>query len=222
VYKILSIDWDFFLNCPIELRMKFEQETEDNELWGNIYKKFKCLKYNTNINELDYDFIIRFINKQNCSDIYISNDHRIICDLIDEKFNNYLDDDDEEKNIELNITNVDFHHDCYVSILGNTPLNCASWLSCLYEENNFNINSLWIAHDNSYDFWDASYIDEYSTDIKDIENISYDMIFICKSKEYMPPHLDLNFIQMINNIDKNKIYLERSVLQNRWNRYKNK
>jgi hypothetical protein len=220
MYKILSIDWDFFLNCPIELRMKFEQEVEDNEQWGKIYKKFKCLKNSTNIKKLDYDFIVKFINNQNCPEIYMSNDHGILYDLIDRKFNNYV--DDEEENVELNITNIDFHHDCYTSILGNTPLNCASWLSCLYEENNFNINSLWIGHNNSYDFWEASYIDKYSTNIKNIKNSSYDIIFICKSKEYMPPHLDIDFIKMINKINKNKIYLEKGVLQNRWNRYKQK
>jgi hypothetical protein len=218
VYNILSIDWDFFLNCPIELRMKFEQETEDNEYWGKIYKKFKCLKNSTYINELDYNYIIEHINKQNCSNVYISNDHGILYDLINKKFNNYI--DDEEKNIELNITNVDFHHDCYVSILGKTPLNCASWLSCLYEENDFNINSLWIGHDDSYDFWGSPYINEYSENIEDIKDNDYDIIFVCKSKEYMPPHLDINFIKMINKINKNKIYLERGVLQNRWNRYK--
>jgi hypothetical protein len=213
MYKILSIDWDFFLNCPIELRMKFEQETEDNEHWGKIYKKFRCLKHSTNINELNYNFIIKVINKQNCPDVYISNDHGTLYNLIDQKFNN-------ERNMQLNIINIDFHHDCYVSILGDTPLNCASWLSCLYSNNDFDVHSLWIGHNNSYDFWSAPYIDEYSDNIENIKDSDYDMIFICKSKEYMPPHLDVNFIEMINRIYKNKIYLEKGVLQNRWNRYK--
>jgi len=218
LYNILSVDWDFFLKCPIELRMKFEQETEDNEEWSAIYKKFKNLLSSTKINNDDCEFITNFINLQNCPDVYISNDHGILYDIITEKFDNEQDIDEEVAS--FNITNIDFHHDCYNSILGNTPLNCASWLSCLYLKHNYNIKSLWIGQDDSYDFEDTYFINKYDTDIKSIRNNKYDLIFICKSKEYMPPHLDLQFIEMVNRINKNKVYLEQGVLQNRWNRYK--
>lgn len=221
MYKILSIDWDFFLNCPIELRRNFEPYSDEVEQWSTIYKKFKCLKSIPSINNDDYKFIIDFVNSQNCSNIYISNSHEVLYDLIiNELLAEKYSEEEISDNINLDITNIDFHHDCYHSILGSTPLNCASWLSCLYERHNFDINSLWIGHNNSYDFWDVFCIDQYSTNIKDIKKHQYDMIFICKSKEYMPPHLDNWFIEMVNKLNKNKTYLEQGILQNRLNRYK--
>jgi len=219
-YNILSIDYDFFIKCNANLHYKFDESTEDNMLWHKIYKNLKCLKMCSKLRNKDIKFIVEFINKNLCNDIYIADDHGHIYDLILDKINY----DEDKDNFKLNVINIDFHDDCYPSIFSETILNCASWLSILSERLNYNdytnINNTWVGHEDSYNFLDSVYIDKFKTNIKSIKNVKYDLIFICKSSKYVPPHLDYGFISMIEGINKNKIFIEKFVMQNRWNKYK--
>lgn len=213
MYKILSIDWDYFLNIQEpDIYCYFPEE--ENNIWSKCYRKYpKLLDIKINQNNLNY--IRKLINKQEIKKVYIADEHTGIYSLI---VSRSLTEDKKD----INIINIDAHHDVYCSILGDDwELFCGNWLLKLYQKEYLKVDSTWIGHDISYEFGIAPYIDCQTTNLNIIKNNKFDMIFICKSAYYTPPHLDKYFIDFINSVNKEKVILEGKAMSNRLNRYKN-
>jgi hypothetical protein len=138
----------------------------------------------------------------------------------------------------LEIINIDFHHDLYniKDIDGNriSQINCGNWVWQLFKyflSDSSIIKYKWIRRKTSdmkeYNiacdyFKDNSCID-ISDDVgitDDVLNFNPDIIFICRSREWSPPHLDKSFIRQTKRLcDQNKFWntmIEKDIFEDRW------
>lgn len=177
--RVLSIDFDFFLNTDIYTREHkfpdgYETEGEKRELsreWEEYYAEYpEILKID--VIELEYSMIKDFLSGYS-GPVYESESHAGIGRLFD------LFDDDTE------LTNIDFHHDAYIS--GGSRLDCANWVRILKER--YPGSSVkWVKREDSAV---ASLMGDFPYEMSDKPDLSveYDLVFLCFSPEWTPPHL---------------------------------
>ena len=210
--KILSIDWDYFIDCTFTDRvMKFPDGGNENigiamstYIWATRYaccpeiadikvrsKEIDALKKIVEHNKQEYFFI--------CAD-----SHQHLGEFI-------LNEDMEQKIKKEGITivNIDHHHDMFG--LGE-ELNCGNWLNKVLDKYP-EATVKWIHNDDS-DIED--FVGTESTDMNDASG-EYDVIYLCRSAIWSPPHLDKEFGVLNRFIAKRCAYpIFRQEIMNRW------
>lgn len=227
-YNVLSIDWDYFIDCSIAERHSLfpdggnENISLDlsNIIWYTRYSETIAKKnyglvarniQDISVLEDDFDFIKNNItqNMSYFTVIQFADSHSAIYNFLKQ----YISDDDS-----LDIYNIDHHCDYYN--IGNS-LNCGNWINKLDADNN--IDSLtWIANKDSDLKVDNSSLNctvSICTDLKKSlpADIEWDFIFICRSSVWSPPHLDKRFNEfytLLSNIgvlndDDSKFFIDR-------------
>lgn len=208
-FNVLSIDYDYFVKCSADYRdWNFPDGGNENLpstvidcIWQSRYATTPDLD-TIDILEDEFDTVSELVinlSKKGVP-VYYFDSHKYAFDIIT---NAAL---QEIKLTNLKITNIDFHSDVYdFGVAGDTePVDCGNWfrkiveLFNLYGGNSINKDYLWIARDDSDKSpWVDSkvyygnlvhasdnrpisqYLDEY-----------YDLIYICRSGAWTPPHLD--------------------------------
>jgi hypothetical protein len=131
-----------------------------------------------------------------------------------------------DKNSDVELVNIDFHHDMFN---GNKTLDCGNWIQYIKQEINNNDHELllrWITREESlnvYKIYNDSrmqrILDEkiISTDLSIIDNKGFDIIFLCRSDPWTPPHLDKHFSDLLYFIGERfpNTRVEDVVLENR-------
>lgn len=195
LFKILSIDFDFFANVTQNELMCYpdgvDLPTELTEIvWATHYATNGNILKNIDIDKDLYRELTYIINSQSISTpVLITNSHIHAFDFIEQHFDN--------KRIML--TNIDWHHD----IINNNPeMDCGNWIKFLKEKYPDTVLQ-WITRKASIDCYGIT--DEeikqmfVEFDFSSIEHTQFDAIFLCRSDSWTPPHLDKYFDDLIKN-----------------------
>ena len=199
--NVLSIDYDYFMKLKdddISVISEFPDGTEafiglSDYIWSSRLANRKSAEaINTVTCNTDELFNVwKFVMKQRKTvPVLITNSHVHIYEFIKSHLNG--------RN-SIRVANLDFHHDAYDK---TSELNCGNWVNFLDRE--FNLEYDWITSDCG---WEAAgekpeilngrprfrNIAEF---IKANPKFKPDIIFICRSDVWVPPHLDSEFVNL--------------------------
>lgn len=194
-FHILSIDFDFFQNVTPETLEHYpdgvDVSTEMSTLiWSLRYanpKKTNPLKKVT-CNSKELNLLHQYLNKQVQPDapIYIANSHVHIYDCIHHHVHPTA-----YENIWL--SHIDMHHDCFNN---NPELDCGNWISYVKQDYP-KIHIQWIANPVSrqvYNITETEF-DFIQTSLNTLQEQPPNLIYLCRSDNWLPPHLDDYFEQ---------------------------
>ena len=195
--KILSIDWDYFIDASSLVRFeKFHDGLETmgrvNEIiWSGRYASYPELK-DLGIRKKEYDYLFSRMGRifRNAGSIYIEDSHKWLGDIVCSS----------DKLVEL--YNIDFHSDVYDSIV---TMDCGNWLRyadmCSGGEGSIYTWVLWEGESDrgEWDRWNSVGKKESLGSIGDIEGLCswWDVVYICRSSTWSPPHLDSYFRELV-------------------------
>ena len=187
--KILSIDWDFFIDCSWEYRkLNFppggaENRSDEtkNHLWSCCYKLSPELKQ-VGVKKDAYWWMKRsckYWSKQKCA---VSESHKDVYSFIR---------DNTRQSMLFELWSIDAHHDCYRNKKDDRIVTCGNWVRRLKHYRDFKY--YWVGdHENSVT---SSMHGDIEVIIKDLGDVpkDFDMVFLCRSDLWSPPHLDIFF-----------------------------
>lgn len=192
-FRVLSIDFDFFPDVSKKALIYYpdglDLPTDISEIvWSTRYTSNGCPIADITINQGLYNQMLDILSRQSFNiPVMIANSHAKAYDFIIEYYN--------DKPIEL--CNVDFHHDL---INGNEEMDCGNWISHLihdYPVQDFK----WIARKTAIDCYNIKKQEQTELHIEfDFQSIiekNFDMVFLCRSDCWLPPHLDSYFDNMV-------------------------
>lgn len=100
----------------------------------------------------------------------------------------------------INVYNIDMHHD---SSNLNMGIDCGNWLGHLHSDlkcrknNPVKIKIHWICNPVSYKMYDIEDLNipnRITSDIKKLPDKHWHGVFLCRSDQWVPPHLDQEFL----------------------------
>lgn len=190
--RVLSVDFDYFQTTTKKLTKLYpdgvDLPTDLSEAeWGKRYAVDSQHLLKIGINHPEFSLIKTILKRQNKNvPVKIAQSHKDIYSFIKDRYN---------FSEELRLVNVDFHHDFFNK---NEEVDCGNWVGHILEEvraagQRYNFD--WIANplsDKIYQFGDelAPLI---LTSLQSIINEEFDLIFLCRSDNWLPPHLDTHF-----------------------------
>lgn len=199
--RVLSIDWDFFINASESQRNDLFPDSGNEYLsqylqdyvWKSRYA------YSPNLDligtkDLDslHELLGNFIKEdQHHHDLrtLFTDSHRHIYDFI-------MGVTDLEDQIE--VYNIDHHHDLYHYQVSGERVNCGSWGTALKEDRP-NCKMFWTKNADSVTFdITGDRVDAKYKSFSELNKITFDYLFMCKSGMWSPPHLDKEFIKILN------------------------
>lgn len=204
--NILSIDFDYFQNVtPSTIQTCYPDGIDlpthiSTLVWSGYY-------HNTTTNKLlqqvgilqdELDVLTKILksdkNTQKSTPVMIANSHVHIYDFIHQWMNKF-------QATSINLVNIDMHHDI---INKNEELDCGNWISHIAEDFDHNCNISWICNPismESYSFTQHELL-SIETSIQTITDRKFDIIFLCRSDNWLAPHLDIHFDNLIQIIKK--------------------
>ena len=222
--RVLSIDWDYFQNVTKETVQKYYPDGIDlptnlsEIVWGSKYTMYASELSEVTLLCDEYNSLLALLSKQNRNcPVMIANSHSHIYGFI----HSYL-------RGKIQITNIDMHHDI---INDNAELDCGNWISNLIKDNVIAKSSpkeyksiRWITNPISLDTYGLS--DELDPQmqktltnlcqcksVSDICNEKFDIIYLARSDNWSPPHLDTYFCDLVKKIKERffDIVVERGI-----------
>ncbi len=209
-FNVLSIDFDFFQHVDKKTIMNCYPDGHDlnTELsifvWANHYaddktaailKKVKPDK--KRIKEMQTIILFNALMNNDCPTA-ITNSHSHIYDLIEKYY-------DKKKHNTINVFNVDMHHDMFdttattglennkmVTTYKTHDVDCGNWathVKILCPSSTIT----WICNDISEELYPCPFVDSIQHSFESIVDKQFDLIFLCRSDIYLPPHLDKQF-----------------------------
>lgn len=172
----------------------------------------------------DFNAVTKLIRK--LSDrgvpVYYFDSHKYAFNIITELFNRVIDGRDKDhillSEIGFKVTNVDYHSDVYDFGHDEDEPDCGNWLRHLmgyynlYDGNHYiDKDYVWIAREDSdTSSWDKSdtvclnqgTVVKMSEDcsISDYLDDDYNVVFICRSGCWSPPHLDTHLCEFLQSL----------------------
>lgn len=192
--KVLSIDFDYFQKASADTLRNYPDGHDfcgelSSTIWATHYAQHD-LKDDVKLANgelLKMKNII--LNQPESINGFVSHTHLHIYDFIHQ--NVPLDEP-------LEVVNIDMHHDMFND---NEEVDCGNWLSHISKEyDNFKLK--WIANKASKSVYGISKSEQLDklveTKLDSIKNEKFDLIFLCRSDMWLPPHLDHAFIDLAN------------------------
>lgn len=194
--RVLSIDFDFFQKVDLETILNYYPDGIDlptsmsTLIWSTRYKNIKTKQQITKvkINEKKFKDIQKILEKNPTAKCMITQSHVNIYDFI---MKNYV----SGQGIQL--FHLDMHHDMFND---NNDLDCGNWISFLKNSVN-KLSVLWYPNDISEKMYGIE--DLHKTMMYDLNLLvkeKFDLIFLCRSDNWVPPHLDIYFEQLKNKL----------------------
>lgn len=227
--RVLSIDWDFLVNATLEQRMmlfpdccneRYPSYLQD-VIWSSRYafnrdNELEQISVDNEALEALKNYISRTCDKTTFCTVWDS--HTNLYDEILSRF---------KGTGSLKIVNVDFHHDMYSSEINE--VDCGNWVTFLYEgKNNYTSrrtrkpNSkdsyVWVAREDSDALEESKdYMSIKSIyDLENSEDEKFDLLFICRSSMWSPPHLDDEFEKLCSWVNCNITRAEMNLTASRY------
>lgn len=213
--NILSIDFDFFQVVDKETIMDCYPDGIDlptrmsTMIWKNYYENPRTSEplSKVSVDQEKIEKVKKIIQKSKYSIGITVNSHRHIYGMIKQLY------DPEE---EISLYNLDMHHDI---INENEELDCGNWVRHVldeYEKTRFT----WIANPISKPMYGlvGEEVGKIQESLDCLEGLEFDLIFLCRSDNWSPPHLDGSFLELANTIqDTCFVHKEEEiVLKNRY------
>jgi len=205
--RVLSLDWDYFIDATADERgALFPDGGNENMPYGiqNIIWNSHYMSHNNpeliqlkniGIKQGELTALYRLL-KHNVvdgfTDVVIADSHRHAYNAITE-----MADTLQPSVIEL--YNVDFHHDCYFSHAEDRPVDCGNWVYKLIEKYGDDLIVGWIRQPDSDPWKDGELWEMKLTDLSDR---LFDLVVLCRSGMWSPPHLDQHFISLAKRLKK--------------------
>lgn len=213
--RVLSIDWDYFMDASYSERMMLFPDGGNEELpevvqsiiWGGRYGDPRLAKIGVVKSAVAKTKEI--IKRGETGDTFymIVDSHKHIYDFVCRIAG------ENSENIE--VYNIDFHHDLYGKIT-DEKLNCGNWIYQLMKRFRGLIEFKWIARKDS----EEMKFPRFKTVVEDLSvlnGMKFEIIFICRSGMWSPPHLDGEFKKAFEWIAKTKrVYLQEGIFESRY------
>ena len=197
--NVLSIDWDYYVDTSNEIRERcfpkilndIISEEKRIEMWRESYKKYNI----KNIGILEEKFqktiqLIEDIEKDSPKACKITNDsHRFVYDVIEKEIEEFHDEN-------IKVYNIDHHHDMYQYRTSFDKVNCSNWAEILQEELGSKFDYNWIKRDDSEEYSLAGKVNCKECFLDDITEKKFDVIYLCRSGAWSPPHLDNKYNEL--------------------------
>lgn len=205
-YNILSIDFDRFLITDKDVLTYFpdgiDMPTPASELiWGNRYisRDVRDKILSVTIHQNAVNQIVRVLAAQDANThVLVCNSHREIYDFIHEH---------TMFEQPLRIHHLDLHTDLYSTL---PDIDCGNWLWHIRNEYP-DTQTVWYPSALSWQIHGKNVRDSFD-EIKlsmPARTQRFDLIFICRSDPWMPPHLDFIFQKMLDQLkEKAKFSIE--------------
>ena len=203
--KVLSIDWDFFIDATLNQRMGWFPDGGNenlpqpllNYIWISRYSENPIETIEADIESIKTCKQIIWNNSSEPTNICISDSHRFIFDDIKEIC-------ESRPGEPVEIWNVDFHHDYYGV---SDDVNCGNWVNHIFDKTHLSFLSEELIRQSKYHWVGKEDSDRakepinqpwYSrntlSEMKEhLEGTTFDLIYLCKSGVWSPPHLDKKF-----------------------------
>lgn len=228
--RVLSIDFDYFQNVDLNtLRISYpdgvdRSTSEANKKWNQIYKdsERKQLLDKVTINQtaiqkiktiIQNNFIEREAYKGSRRAFgLIEQSHVKAYDFIQSHYAPEI-----YSGIEL--YNIDMHPDM---INQNPQIDCGNWIKHLILNNRTKtrfVTLKWIYNPVSAIAYKFNHeFDDFATeDLSVLNNKFFDLIFLCRSDNWVPPHLDNSFIELSKVIkESSKCNYFKGAFTSRW------
>lgn len=215
--KVLSVDFDYFQKVTVDTIRNYYPDGIDlpTELstivWSGYYANDRTRNKLSSVTILNDELnLLRKLltSKDNfrvSTPVLIANSHACIYDFIHE----YIDIYDAT---DVNIVNIDMHHDFFNN---HETLDCGNWLSHIYNDYPNHCNISWIANPVSnlcYEF-DQTLNSIVQNSIRSIQDFKFDILFLCRSDNWLAPHLDCHFDNLVKLISLRfpNVCIEKSV-----------
>ena len=189
--KVLSIDFDYFqktdpatiVNCYPDGNDLPTYLTEIT--WMSQYSQNAERLNKVRIDRKKLNDLYEILEKQSAKvPVMITQSHIHIYDFIKDHIS---------KNTKaVNIVNIDMHHDCFNN---NEKLDCGNWVEHAVKDFK-NCSVIWIANKISQDVYCLKSKFPVHLDFKPIQDMQFDLIFLCRSDTWLPPHLDKHFDEL--------------------------
>ena len=194
-YSILSLDFDYFPVVTSDLISKCYPDPLDlspqlSELvWASKYAQFSEELLQIEVNMEEISIAKQILSRQNKEiPVMIALSHVSIYNFIHQL---------QQGGKPLNIVNADTHHDYFND---NPQVDCGNWLSFIMEEYPKS-KWEWVVNPISLDTYDAHELQPYVKEsLKELENRQFDAIFLCRSDNWSPPHLDTAFFDLVRQL----------------------
>lgn len=214
--NVLSIDWDYFIDASAADRLMLFPDGGNENLsttlqdivWSGRYNNDKLLTVKSDSKAIRF---VKGILKKTDANYMIVDSHRHAYDFITDSMKDFNRDS-------INLVNIDFHHDVYDNGDG---VDCGNWLAKIIELYGRGSSFTWVGRKDS----DMNYRDdiglEFTTSLDIVGEYDWDIVFICRSGMWSPPHLDESFRNMFNWITKHcPTKYQRDIFTDRYRRVK--
>lgn len=219
--RILSIDFDYFVNPTTLQRVRYfpdgGQEMSDTLnaiVWAGAYARSKIITkkaddetnslVNVELLKKPLQTIHNIIIAQGNIRYMVADSHSHAYDFIRENW--------DRSTTEL--YNIDSHHDTYDV---GEEVNCGNWLRRLMEKGVVD-TAYWVNQPDSELADNLTKVIPFS----ELPKTGYDLVYICRSSWWTPPHMDEAFIKylarpLIENKKGWEVRYQQGILQSRYN-----
>jgi hypothetical protein len=204
----LSIDFDFFQKVKKDTILECYPDGIDlpsalSELvWASHYASQGKYLREVTINKTKLNEIKNILKKQNRDvPVMIAQSHVSAYDFIKENAGDKA----------CDIVNIDMHHDMFNN---NENLDCGNWIGHIMKDIKGSTIT-WIANRISKSTYGLTQVDDLiRTDFREIKDRKFDLIFLCRSDNWIPPHLDIYFYDIYKTMRShfNELIVQNDVL----------
>lgn len=210
--KVLSIDFDYFVNATAEQRMTIFPDGHEhyginvyNQVWISRYGECAELE-NIDVVEDEYTSLINYLNllirrrqsSETC--LVVTNSHKWLYNVIAKDY----------MSCSIDVLHIDFHSDNYGLKDGVDCGNWVNWLEKFLKDTHKRIwrtsKVTWLGREDSETAEETKFFKVMNRSEKSLETVISDyfhnsvpdLIYICKSGSWSPPHLDDRFDELIS------------------------
>ena len=201
-FRILSIDFDFF-QWPERDVLRYYPDGIDVStklstiVWAGYYTEAAKESgiQDVRFDQENFDELLKLLKKQRyATPAMICNSHRYIYDFVHECV--------PRLDTPISIVNVDMHHDMFNDC---EEVDCGNWVGHLKNEYQ-DMKLYWITKPVSLEAYgitemaEKEFKDKVLYDLSTIMDTRFDMVFLCRSDPWLPPHLDKYFTVLANRL----------------------
>ena len=192
--RVLSVDFDYFQKVPNADVFEAYPDGIDlssylsTTVWASYYAnpRTKEMLDKVKADRKGIEHLQKILGNSVHTQIgvMVAQSHKHIYDFIMDEYNG-----GDYDSVE--VVNIDMHHDMYNQ---NPDVDCGNWLSHLVDDVE-NCDVTWVANKVSKKAYGMSKALEECVefDLSVLDNKEFDLIFLCRSDNWLPPHLDKDF-----------------------------
>lgn len=195
--RVLSIDFDYFVEADIDYMVRrFPDGGAElggaallDIVWQSCYSGAAVggepIDENVALYTEGFQKVLAFLKGQRNAKWFVADSHKHAYDFIRQFCNQPM--------RKASVVNIDFHHDTFP--VDSKKVHCGNWLKVLLNQRKVQ-GAYWVKRPDSNTEGQDSRVK--IMELAEVLQGQYDLIFICRSGWWSPPHLDSYFIEMAN------------------------